>query len=115
MTTKTAPATTAHCHRCGRVLRAAKSIADGYGRTCARKVAEAAKAAALTDTQAVKVADALEAGAVSHRVRNLFQVVSSDGATVYDVDLAAGSCTCKAGQYGRVCYHLKSAAVLAAA
>jgi hypothetical protein len=48
-------------------------------------------------------------------VRNLFQVVSSDGHRVYDVDLAAGSCTCKAGQYGRACYHIRSAAVLAAA
>lgn len=117
MTTKTAaPATTAHCHRCGRVLRSAKSIADGYGRTCKAKIAEAAKAAALSQPveRVAKATEALETGAVAHRTRNLFQVVSSDGSKTYDVDLAAGSCTCKAGQYGRACYHLASAALLAA-
>lgn len=114
MTTKTAPANTTRCTRCGRLLTAATSVAARMGRTCKAKVAAAAKAAAMTEVQAAKVAEAIELGAVAHRVRNLFQVVGSRG-DLYDVDLAAGSCTCPAGQHGRACYHIRSAAVLAAA
>lgn len=120
MTTRTSTAT-AHitCKRCGRPLTSPRTIREaltngGYGRGCAKVIEANVKAAATTEAQAAKVVDAIEAGAVEHRVRNLFQVVSSDGTTVYDVDLAAGSCTCKAGQYGRRCYHISAAAALAA-
>lgn len=115
MTTETSPRTT--CKRCGRTLTAAKSVAQGAGRVCQAKIDAAVTAAAQTQPvqQIAKATEALADNAVAHRTRNLFQVVSTNGTTVYDVDLGTGGCTCKAGQYGRCCWHLTAAAALAAA
>jgi hypothetical protein len=115
-TAETPAPTSAPCLRCHRTLRSAKSIAAKYGATCARKMAAAAKVAAQSQPAArvEKAADAIETGAVAQAAPNRFQVVSSDGSKTYDVDLAAGSCTCKAAQFGRSCYHVTSAALLAA-
>lgn len=106
----------AKCHRCGRTLTDPRRIATGYGRTCARKITEATRVAVATQPadRIAKATEAIETGAVVRRIHNLFQVVSSDGHTVYDVDLAAGSCTCRAGQFGRACFHRTAAALLAA-
>lgn len=115
MTTETSPRTT--CKRCGRTLTAAKSVAQHAGPVCQAKIDAAITAAAHTQpvAQIEKATEALTDNAVAHRTRNLFQVVSSNGTTVYDVDLGTGGCTCKAGQYGRRCWHLTAAAALAAA
>jgi len=117
MTTETATKTTTHCKRCGRILTAAKSVAQGAGPVCQAKIDAALTAAAKTQpaVQVEKATEALADNAVAHRTHNLYQVVSSNGATVYDVDLGTGGCTCKAGQYGRRCWHLTAAAALAAA
>lgn len=115
MTTETSPRTT--CKRCGRTLTAPKSVAQHAGPVCQAKIDAAITAATLTQpvAQIAKAVEALADNAVAHRTRNLFQVVSTNGSTVYDVDLGTGACTCTAGQYGRRCYHLVAAAALAAA
>lgn len=115
MTTTTATST--RCHRCGRVLRSATSIARGYGRTCSSKIAAAAKVvdlAAYKAEQQVKAMELIELGAIV-RTGQTYLAVASDGSCSYEVDPAAGTCSCKAGQHGRPCYHLASALVLRAA
>jgi len=115
MTTETSPRTT--CKRCGRTLTAAKSVAQHAGPVCQAKIDAAITTAALTQpaAQIAKATEALADNAVAHRTRNLFQVVSTNGVDIYDVDLGTGGCNCKAGQYGRRCWHLTAAAALAAA
>jgi hypothetical protein len=109
--------TTTHCLRCGRPLRAARSIANGYGRTCKAKVA-AAKAEIVAQYKAHLVAKAEElieqGGIVAIRARRIFQVVASDGTTTYKTHRAA--CTCKAGLKAKhTCYHRIAAHILSLA
>lgn len=120
-TTEDEAAAPVPCRRCHRPLTSQRSIREaqrngGYGRGCAHKIEQAAKAAAtvLGAARVEKATDAIETGAVAQAAPNRFQVVSSDGTQTYDVDLAAGTCTCRAGQFGRHCYHLTSAVLLAA-
>lgn len=114
MTTKTAaPATTPiDCLGCGRTIVSARSLRaanrnGGYGRGCARKVADRAKAAAQSEpaTRLDAATEAIEDGAVVHQTRDLWLVVSSKGDEVYTVDVATGGCTCPAGEHGRSCWH----------
>lgn len=108
---------TTHCARCGRTLTATTSVAAGYGPTCARKIRAAAKVVDLTAYKAAQVTKAVElleqAGVI--RDGHAFRTVSSDGSAAYQTSPTAGTCTCKAGQYGILCYHLAAAALLAAA
>lgn len=110
---------TAHCHRCGRTLTAAASIARGYGRACRAKVREAAKVVDLTEYKAFQVAKAeelIEQGGIVPTSRTaLFLAVSSDGTSRYMVDATEHSCSCPAGDKGRHCYHLLAADILTAA
>lgn len=114
--TTTAP--TAKCTRCGRGLRSAASVLARMGRTCARKhrQEQAAKLvlANYSDAQVESVKQVLADGGVQRVDRHRFAVVASDGVRRYEVDTTHASCTCKAGQNGRQCYHL-AAATLAAA
>ena len=116
--TTASQAPTAHCLRCGRVLRSAKSIATGYGPTCSAKIRKAEKAA--TDTvkpvQLAKAVELIELGAITPiRARRVFRVVSSKGDQNY-LTAATGQCNCPAGLKGRYgCYHAAAAAILAAA
>lgn len=106
----------AKCKRCHRPLTSEKSISQGRGRVCQAKY-EAAVAAAANAQPADRIAKATEAiedGAVAHRTRNLFQVVSSNGTDVYDVDLGTGGCTCRASQFGLSCWHVAAAQLEAA-
>jgi len=111
-------ATEHHCHRCGRVLRSAKSVSDGYGRTCRAKVTAAAKAKAASEFKPATAAKALEliemGGIVAIRGRRVFRTVSSDGTRTY---LAAPeACNCAAGLKGKhICYHRAAAAIMLAA
>jgi len=107
----TASQTTTHCHRCGRLLRSTKSVAAGLGPVCAAKIAEAAIIAARTDptTQVDKAVELIEDGAIVPVTPTVYLAVSTDGSVNYEVNALAGSCSCKAGQYGRRCFHLLAA------
>jgi hypothetical protein len=109
---------TAKCKRCKRVLRSASSLAAGMGRTCARKARQEAAAklvlASYSPVQVEKVRELLADGGVQRVDRATFLAVASNGIDRYEVSTAHGTCSCKAGQNGRQCYHL-AAATLAAA
>lgn len=110
-------ATPTRCTRCGRVLRAAASIARGYGRTCGTRIAAAAKTSAHKPAQVEKARELIaDGGLVLRRLgRNrVFEVVASNGTDRYLT--AAQACTCKAGLAGRfVCYHRIAAQLVTAA
>ena len=99
-----------HCLRCGRKLTA---TTGPYGRTCARKIREAAIAEAKADfseAQQAKAAELIADGGIVALAPGLFEVVSSNGTDHYATDGA--SCSCKAGAKDRKCYHLLAARVL---
>jgi hypothetical protein len=113
----TATQTTAKCLGCGRVLRAAKSVALGRGRRCAAKVREAAKAATLAfkPAQVAKAEELIaDGGIVAIRDRRVFRVVSTKGDATYLT--APQACNCTAGLRAQhVCYHRIAASIVAAA
>lgn len=114
----TATQTTTKCLRCGRTLRSAKSIAAGYGPTCAARIAQAAKVidlAAYKANQIAKAAELIELKAIVRTTATTFAVVSSNGADTYETDTYRQTCTCKAGERGLRCYHLAAAQILVAA
>lgn len=106
------------CLRCGRPLRSASSVARGRGRWCQAKVRAAAETADLSGfkpEQAEKARELIELGAIVPTTRDgVYSAVSSDGTTVYLVDVVAQTCGCKAGGRGRSCYHLAGALILQA-
>ncbi|MCC3652712.1 DUF6011 domain-containing protein [Streptomyces sp. S07_1.15] len=116
--TKTEATQTANCLRCGRALRAPRSIANGYGRTCKAKVREAARAEVIAAHKPAQVAKALElielGGIVAVRGRRVFRTVSSDGTRTYLS--APQACNCAAGLKAKhVCFHRIAAQIVAAA
>jgi len=108
---------TTRCLRCGRKLTASASL--GYGPVCRRRIREAVTTIELEDvseTQHAKAVELIEAaGLVPASRPGVFFAVSSDGSTNYIADLGAGTCTCKAGQLGRGCYHVAAARLVSAA
>lgn len=106
------------CQGCGRKLTAATSIARGRGPVCRAKVRRAATNAE-SDVKAEQHAKAVEliedGGIVPVSRPGVYAASSSDGSTIYLADAAAGTCTCKAGERGRLCYHLHAARILDAA
>jgi len=109
-----APAPTAHCLRCGRTLRSARSIALGYGPTCAAKIRTAAKTSSEKATQVAKAVELIEVGGlVPVKGSHVFRVVASNGVDHYLT--APEACTCAAGLRGRfACYHRLAAQLVAA-
>ncbi|MFD9256942.1 DUF6011 domain-containing protein [Streptomyces sp. NPDC059538] len=102
------------CLRCGRVLRNTKSIAAGYGPTCATKVRNAK--ADLTDYKPAQINSArelIEDGAIIPLRNSVFTTVSSDGTETYLSH--THTCNCPAGLAGRRCYHTAAARMLLAA
>jgi hypothetical protein len=113
----TATQTTAKCI-CGRALRAAKSVKLGYGPRCYAKIQKAAKVvdlAAYKANQIAKATELIELKAIVRTAPATFTAVSSDGTATYETNVAAQSCTCKAGERGIRCYHLAAAQILTAA
>jgi hypothetical protein len=113
-----AEAKPARCARCGRKLTSAKAVADGYGRTCKTRIANAAKVVDLAEYKAFQVAKAqelIELRAIVRTAPATYLAVSSDGSVNYEVNAAAATCSCKAGERGIRCYHLAAADILAAA
>ena len=119
--TQTAATTTGHqptCLRCGRRLSDPKAVARGYGRTCARKIATAAKVvdlAAYKTEQVTKATELIATGALVPTGPHTFLSVAPDGITRYETDAYHQTCSCKAGQFGRRCYHLAAALIADAA
>lgn len=104
------PAAEHRCLRCGRPMKSAQP----YGRTCARKIREAALAEARADFSASQqaMADELirDGGIVPTNREGVFRSVSSAGDATYLTHSAA--CTCHAGLKGRRCYHLLAVRIL---
>ena len=100
------------CLRCGRKIKT-----GSYGRTCARKIREAALTEARADFSADQQAKADElirdGGLVPTNREGVYRAVSSDGTTNYLVHSQV--CTCKAGLRGKRCYHLLAVRVLSIA
>jgi hypothetical protein len=100
------------CMRCGRTLR----VSTGYGPKCRAKVRQAVAVADAKPEQRDKALELITDGGIVPTSRpGVFAAVSSDGTAVYVADATQGTCTCKAGQHGRLCYHLTAAQVLTAA
>lgn len=113
----TAAADTAHCLRCGRILRAADSIARQYGRTCRAKVTAAEQAADLHDFKPEQIAHAeelIEDGAIVQLRPRIYRSVSTDGSELY-LSSTTGHCNCPAGLKNRPCYHLAAVRILSLA
>lgn len=111
---------TTTCRRCGRTLTSTRSIREanrngGYGRGCAHTIEAAAHTSTAPAAQIDEALELIEDGALQHWTHTLYLAVSSDGRVLYEVCPDAGthgSCTCKAGQYGRYCYHLLAVRLL---
>lgn len=81
----------------------------GFGPKCARKV-KAARftiAESYSATQLAKADDAISRGLVTRKGADLFAVVS--GNNVYLTTVSR--CDCKAGEFGRACWHLAAVTV----
>jgi hypothetical protein len=98
------------CLRCGRKIKA-----GSYGRTCARKIREAALTEArkdFTEDQQSKAAELIrDGGMVPTNREGVFRAVSSKGDEMYLTHVAA--CTCPGGlRAKRPCYHTLAARIL---
>lgn len=109
--TPTAPAT---CARCGRVLTDPRSIGQGLGPVCFRKVRDHALVALAAHTTAAvrKALELIADGGILPVGNGRFLAVSSDGSTRYET--TASGCACPAGSFGRSCYHRAAVDLLAA-
>jgi hypothetical protein len=113
---------TTTCTRCGRTLRSAASRSLGLGRTCARRIREAASAAVelvKPDTLAKAIEDVedgalIDTGRTTKAGRRIFAALSSDGTRTY-LTTPGHACTCRAGHAGRTCRHAVAAALLSVA
>jgi hypothetical protein len=107
--------TQAHCLRCGRTLTATRSIRNGMGRACRRRVLAALELVITSykPFQITKARDLIAEQSIIPTGRPaLYLAVSSDGQNTYLVDADEHSCTCPA----RVdCYHLAAGDILTAA
>ena len=100
---------TARCLRCGRALRAASSVAAGYGRWCRARIRAAQLAEILKGFTAAQVEKAREliadGGLVPTSRPGVFRAVSSDGERAYLAHSA--TCNCPWGLRGKAkaCAH----------
>lgn len=110
---------TTNCKKCGRVLRTARSIAAGYGPTCARKIRIATErvtaAATFKSYQLDRATELIELGGVLQIRFGEYAAVSSKGDATYAANALIRTCTCPAGERGVACYHLAAALILIAA
>jgi uncharacterized Zn finger protein len=101
------------CQDCGRTLRAARSIAARRGPTCRAKIRAAARTADVNAGQLAKAVELIDDGGIVPVSRpGVYAATSSDGTTIYVVNLTDATCTCPAGQHGRYCYHMVAATIL---
>jgi len=109
---------TVRCIRCGRKLTSRKSIADGFGRECGRKVRASLVAVEqnYSRMQIVKALDLIAARRIERdhaATVGLFYVVCGSNASKYYA--TPRGCTCKAAEHGRRCYHLAAVEMLSGA
>jgi len=104
------------CSRCGQTLRSAASVARGVGPVCALRIHAAMVVIGQTyqPHQIASATDLIADGGLIVGPGRTCLAVSSDGTSTYVVNPSAGTCTCKAGEYGRRCYHLAAAYALTA-
>jgi Family of unknown function (DUF6011) len=100
---------------CHRKLTSARSVAEGYGPVCARKIREAAKAEIAKDfttEQQDKAAQLIaDKGIVPAGRPGVYRAVSSSGDESYLV--TANACLCAGGRRAkRPCYHQFDARIL---
>lgn len=106
----------ARCHRCGRVLRAPKSVARNYGPGCAAIIRAAAVAEAVAGFSAGVVEKArqlVEDGGIVAIRDGIYKAASSDGLGFWLVS-ALGPCNCPAGLRSRACNHFVAARIMRA-
>lgn len=106
----------ARCHRCHRILRAAKSIARKYGRGCAAILRAAALAEAVkgfAEAQVEKARQLIEDGGIVAIREGIYRVAASNGLDFYSVAVT-GQCSCRAGVNGWPCYHFAAARIMSA-
>lgn len=97
------------CLRCGRALRAARSIRASYGPVCRARILAARLTEALRDFTAAQAGKAREliadGGLVPSGRPGVFRAVSSRGDESYLAHSAA--CNCPGGlRSSRLCYHV---------
>lgn len=104
------------CQDCGRRIWAAASVAAKRGSGCRAKLRAAVRASDAKAEQIAKAAELIDDGGIVPVSRpGIYAATSSDGTTIYVVNLPDQTCTCPAGQHGRYCYHLVAATILNAA
>jgi hypothetical protein len=102
-----------NCQDCGRRIWAPASVAVRRGSGCRAKVRKAAKTVDAKPEQIAKAAELIDDGGIVPTSRpGVYAATSSDGTTIYVVNLPDQTCTCPAGQHGRYCYHLAAATIL---
>lgn len=107
------------CRRCGRALRAERTVAAGVGRRCGVLERQATVVLDVSPAVVAKAREDLSDGAVvatGHVTTDgskIYRVVSSDGDRVYTT--ASSFCRCPAGIAGRTCRHRVAVLLLEAA
>lgn len=102
------------CKGCRRPLRAASSIARGFGPTCAKK--EASRTAEFSIDQVVAARQILADGGVTRARRDLsgpLFLVATSPYTKYWT--SPTECSCVRGQRGELCKHLAAVRISLAA
>ena len=101
------------CQDCGRRIWAAASIAARRGSGCRAKLRAAIRVSDAKAEQVAKAAELIDDGGIVPTSRpGVYAATSSDGTTIYVVNLNDQTCTCPAGQHARYCYHLVAATIL---
>lgn len=94
------PASETRYLRCHRVLKAARSLANRYGKGCAAKIRQAARETALeglNDAQRDKALEIVsDGGAVPSNREGVWHVTSGDGSQAY-LTTGDGHCNCRWG------------------
>jgi len=110
---------TTKCHRCGRTLRSASSVAAGYGRWCRARIRAAIIAGAVkgfAERQVEKARELIADGGIVAVRRQVFRAVSSDGERTYLT--SPQTCLCTSGLRrltATTCFHSLAALILVTA
>lgn len=109
------PTTT--CRKCHRELTSPRSLREaaqngGYGRGCAKVVEASIRAAALSERVADEAIELVEDGGAVQVTPAVWLTVSTDGQRYYETSALCGTCSCKAGEFGRLCCHLVAVAAI---
>src|SRR5689334_6857955 len=106
--------TTTECRRCHRILTDPRRVAEGIGRTCAKRERQDAAVVGYKAHRIENARQLIEDAAIIPLRGKVFVTVSTDGTETYLT--TAETCTCPAGLKGKACpcYHTAGVAILAA-